>query len=51
MKEHRLRRVSADLGPWRSQRVPSEFCHGLLEELAFLDQIEARANEFAGLRG
>src|SRR5439155_7176414 len=22
MKEHRLRRVSADLGPWRSQRVP-----------------------------
>ena len=30
MKEHRLRRVSADLGPRRSQRARSDFCHGLL---------------------
>jgi hypothetical protein len=30
MKEHRPRRVSADLGPRRSQRARPDFCHGLL---------------------
>ena len=31
MKEHCLRRVSAELGPRCSQRARPDFCHGLLE--------------------
>jgi hypothetical protein len=29
MKEHRLRRASADLGPRHSQLACPDFCHGL----------------------
>jgi hypothetical protein len=30
---HRIRRRASHLAPWRSQRGPRDFCHGLLEPI------------------